>query len=312
MATRISQQQLNKFISPEAAMAPYERAQQDKIARNAQDAALKQLITGKQMDDVAKNAMYEKQLGTAQDLRAKYGSEANIDAGEVKIGGIDPLTHLLKARELQKPSLTPAQTASETASGKKLADYEAGGGRATSAKNIEQVQSVQDDLTPDAKGNTKRDWYDRKVGGLLNGISPTLMGSFAPAEKARRDKAYNAAMMLARQSDPNPTENQIRNIMGQIYDPSSDDATNLERVKRFQQQQRGVDADMSRAASNLQSTGYVMPGLSGNTPAPSQPRVQPAPLRGMPSPVPQPQQGGTGLEHLSDAELAAMAKKLGL
>lgn len=56
MATRISQQQLNKFISPEAAMAPYERAQQDKTQRNSQDAALRQLITGKGLDSENKIA----------------------------------------------------------------------------------------------------------------------------------------------------------------------------------------------------------------------------------------------------------------
>lgn len=50
MATRISQEQLNKFISPEAAMAPYNRAQESKESALQRDAALKQLITGKGMD----------------------------------------------------------------------------------------------------------------------------------------------------------------------------------------------------------------------------------------------------------------------
>lgn len=218
--------------------------------------------------------------------------------------------------------LTPGARAAEEAGAKKLADYEVGGGRATAAKNIEQVGTVEDDLK-----NGKRDAYDRKVGGFLNNTFPSLMGSFAPAEKARRDKAYNAAVNLAKQSDPNPTETQIKNIMGQIYDPSSDDSSNLERIQRFQQQQRGVDADMSRASENLRTTGYVMPGLSGNDRAPPQPHVQQAPakghdklrsfLKGSPAQpgrqvqAPQPQ-GQTGLEHMSDEDLQAMARKLGL
>jgi hypothetical protein len=126
--------------------------------------------------------------------------------------------------------------------------------------------------------------------------------------------------MLAKQSDANPTEDTIKRIMGQIYDPASDDASNLERIQRFQQQQKGVDADMSRSAENLRSTGFVMPGLSHQPRATPQAPVQQAPARGgdklrqflKPSAAPQQRQGGTGLEHLSDEELSAMAKKLGL
>lgn len=307
---RLTQNQLDQAFkqggsSTDAYENAVKRRQDAEQAQAQRDAALSQLIKGHELADASKNAMYDKQLEVAKDLRSQYGQEANIDAGEVKIGGVDPLNALLKRRELSQPKLTPAQTASETAAGKKIADYETAGGRATSAKNIEQVGSVENDLK-----TGKRDLYDRKVGGLLNSF-PSLMGAFAPAEKARRDKAYNAAMMLARQSDPNPTENQIRNIMGQIYDPSSDDATNLERIQRFQQQQRGVDADMAQSAANLRSTGYAMPGLSKSSPAPAQPPVQSAPTHSMRSPSPAPQ-ASTGLEHLSDAELAAMAAKLGI
>lgn len=272
------------------------------------DAALAQLIKGSALkqDAIAQNQAAADQQARAQGLKPGTYSSHVSDAGY----SFDP-------RDPKPPGymLTPGARAAEEAGAKKLADYEVGGGRATAAKNIEQVGTVEDDLK-----NGKRDAYDRKVGGFLNNVAPSLMGSFAPTEKARRDKAYNAAMNLARQSDPNPTETQIKNIMGQIYDPSSDDATNLERVQRFQQQQRGVDADMSRSAENLRTTGYVMPGMSGNPRADAQPHVQQAPTKGhdklrtflSPKAAPQAQQGGTGLEHMSDADLAAMAAKLGI
>lgn len=77
MATRISQEQLNKFISPEAAMAPYERAQKDKQQRvtgeqaMAQqqadaDARLAQLIQGKGLDQENEVAKLDHQQAIAQ------------------------------------------------------------------------------------------------------------------------------------------------------------------------------------------------------------------------------------------------------
>lgn len=241
------------------------------------DAKLAQLIKGDQLkrEGIAGNADAAEQWAKKQGLKPGTYSMHPSESGY----SIDP-----RAPQAPGSMLTPGQIEAEKTSAKKVADYEAGGGRSTSQKNIEQVASVEGDLKAG-----KRDTYDRKVGGLLNGY-PTLMGAFAPAEKARRDKAYNAAMMLARQSDPNPTENQIRNIMGQIYDPSSDDSTNLERIQRFQQQQKGVDDQMETAAHNLRSTGFVMPGLAGNAPAAELQPVQQAPtnrddkLRGLISP----------------------------
>lgn len=274
-------------------------------AQKGRDAKLAELIKGSELKQqgIDANADAASKWAAAQGLKPGTYSMHPSESGY----SIDP-----RAPQAPGSMMTPGQIKSEQVGAEKVANYEAGGGRATSAKNIEQVGSVESDLK-----SGKRDIYDRKVGGLLNSF-PGLMGTFAPAEKARRDKAYNAAMMLARQSDPNPTENQIRNIMGQIYDPSSDDATNLERIQRFQQQQRGVDADMARSAENLQRTGFVMPGLAGQGRAAPQPQVQQAPSRGgdklrqFLKPQPTPQQGGTGLEQLSDAELAEMAKKLGL
>lgn len=67
MATRISQEQLNKFISPDAAMAPYERAQQDKTNKNSQDAALAQLIRGKEMDESGRVAGDSRQAQMRQE-----------------------------------------------------------------------------------------------------------------------------------------------------------------------------------------------------------------------------------------------------
>jgi len=87
MATRITQEQLNKFISPDAAMAPYERAEKQRQQRVAgeqamqqqivgDDSRLRQLITGKNMDEAS--------------------GQRNIDANvrrmreEMRRSGVDP------------------------------------------------------------------------------------------------------------------------------------------------------------------------------------------------------------------------------
>jgi hypothetical protein len=247
------------------------------------DARLAQLIKGQELKDASENAMYDKQLATAQDLRSKYGQEANIDAGQVRIGGVDPLMHLLRARELSQPKLTPGQISAEQTAAKKLADYEAAGGRSTAEQNIKQIGEVASDLK---KG--KRDWWDRKVGGLTSGF-PSIMGTVASSEKARRDKVRSTAIMMAKQSDPNPTQKQIDDIMGQIYDPSSSDADNLARLKDYQTKIQNQNAQMQQAAGNLSRTGYSMPGIGGN---------------------PVPGQGGGQFDHMSDAELMQAIQKL--
>lgn len=96
MATRISQEQLNKFINPEAAMAPYQRAQQSAESSKAQDAALRQLIRGKELDESA---------AVAGDTRQAQTKQAAIDANvqraraEAARGGMQPGKYSINAGE---------------------------------------------------------------------------------------------------------------------------------------------------------------------------------------------------------------------
>lgn len=84
MATRITQAQLNKFISPEAAMAPYERAQQramrdldgeQQMARQREqsDSRLSELIKGKQLEQDA----IDSNVGRAREQAEKQGLQPN-------------------------------------------------------------------------------------------------------------------------------------------------------------------------------------------------------------------------------------------
>lgn len=218
------------------------------------DAKLAALIKGSQLKDDSFNMERDRNLADATGLRTLLGKDANVAAGDVRF---DPRMRDTVNAPIR---LTPGQVASETVGAKKIADYDAAGGRAGAEQNIKQTGEVLSDLQ-----NGKRDWWDRKVGGFLSG-SPAFMGTFASAEKARRDKVRSTAIMMAKQSDPNPTQKQIDDIMGQIYDPSSSDEDNTARLLDYQNRIRNVNDQMEQSSRNLRTTGYVMPGLAGNPP----------------------------------------------
>lgn len=150
-----------------------------------------------------------------------------------------------------RPMLTPAQEAAEKAAGKHIEDYEAAGGRPALEKNLASLGEVESELK-----EGKRDGYDRLMGSATS-WSPTLMGLLAPTEKARRDKARNTALDAVKKTDANPTQQQIDAVMGQIYDPSSDNQANADRISRFNEEQRKTAAQREQAAANYHRSGYA-------------------------------------------------------
>lgn len=279
------------------------QTQQDQSAaerqREQQDAALKLLLTGKNADLSNDQAKAQSDIANAQALRDKYGNSVAVRAGSASLGDTDPLARLLKRRELEKPQLTPAETETEKKSGDELAKYETGGGRVVSDESLKTVKGVRDDLQ-------KRDAYDRIVGGAVSGF-PSVMGVVAPAEKARRDRAYSAAANRLKQlGDPNPTEVRIKETMGQIYDPSSDNETNDARLAAFERQLSGTRDQMEQNSANLRSTGYIMPGLAGSSPRSSGNIVPRSPV----SASQQPANGAPNVRDLSNEDLAKLYKQL--
>lgn len=250
---KFAQQLIQDGAQDDSFKNAYSQAQENERQRRENDARLAQLIKGKQLEDESYNMKRQKSLEDVKSLRQLLGKDAGITAGDVHI---DP-------RQKQASSalvLTPAQQAAERAVGKQIADFDAAGGRPAMEKNLQALTEVQADLTPDPKTKqTKRDWWDRNVGGVLS-TSPALMGLFASGEKARRDKARNTALTIARQTDPNPTEKQIEAIMGQIYDTSSSDEDNEARITRFLNEQRSKAAQMEAASQNYHNSGYATIG----------------------------------------------------
>lgn len=180
-------------------------------------------------------------------------------SGGVSIGGKDAaLRGLLQ--------LTPAQETAEKAVGKQIADFESAGGRPAMQKNLQSLHEVQGELGPE--GNRGR--YDRAVGTVFGGF-PSILGALDSTEKARRDKARNTALSIAKQTDPNPTEKQIETIMGQIYDPASSNEDNHSRITRFLGEQENKMSQMEQAAHNYHRSGYAT--LGGAAPLSPQPNL---------------------------------------
>jgi hypothetical protein len=154
-----------------------------------------------------------------------------------------------------RPQLTPAQETYEKKAGQDLQTYNMAGGQPSLEKDMSALTEVQGDLD-------KRDWYDRSVGGLLNGM-PSLMGLLAPTEKARRDKAQGTVASSIRKIDSNPTQELINSTMGRVYDPSSDNETNKARIAAHIEETRKRSAQMGQANQNFQQTGYASLGSAG-------------------------------------------------
>jgi len=208
------------------------------------DRKLRDMLQGKEQSFKTSEAMRQKQEIEAM---RQANPKAALRVGDYSINPEpqDSLRNMLR-------HLTPAQESAERLAGKQITDYEASGGKPNVEKNLQALSDVKDDIA-------NRSVYDRVVGGALNGF-PTLMGLFNPSEKARRDKVRSVANNLARQSDPNPTEQQVNAIQGQVYDSASDNAANQDRVDRFYKEQQGKAAQMEQAAQNYNSTGYVTLG----------------------------------------------------
>lgn len=273
------------------------RQQDTEENRLTRDAALAQLIKGKEMDHDSKDTMLTRQIGEVERMRGVHGPDVPVNVEGVSIGSQESLlSKLIKQRDLNKPQLTPAQESSEKESGKKLSAWEVSGGSPAMEKNLGNQEKVLGDLK-----NGKRDWYDKNVGGTLQAlplVGNSLMSIFAPTEKARMDQAQGGAVHNIKAVDSAPTQVLIDQTMTRAYDPRATNEQNAERVGTDLHTGKSTKAQMEQASDNLARTGYVMPGLAGQR--------APAPQRQAPT-TPK-----TGLEQLSDAELKAMAAKLGI
>ncbi len=196
----------------------------------------------------------------AEDYATRTGQKPGTFQLQASESGYNVNPETVKTQKLQ---LTPAQTSAEKETGKQLATYLAGGGKATVDKALSAIGDVEG-------GMDQRDGWDHYVGGAL-ATHPTLQGLLAPKEKSRSDAMRSAASGLARTEDANPTQQQINMIYGQIYDPSSDTKTNKERIARFSAQKKQEAEAKQKAADHYTQTGYATMdgGGMGYAPAPA-------------------------------------------
>ncbi len=228
------------------------------------DAELAKLLKGKEVDNANQNAMYDKQLQTAKDLRERYGKETNVDAGDIKLGGVDPLSSLLKARELSQPKLTPGQEAADKAFGKEYSDYTAGGGSKTAEKNLGLLQGVEKQL--DDPGAKSPGIFERGVQYLPDSFRAAL----TPKIKAQEDSVRTAVQATLRQTlGAQFTEKEGEGLMRRSYDARLSPQANLAKMRPEIEALRAQLEQKQRSAQQFENTGSLVGlGAAGGSRAP--------------------------------------------
>lgn len=224
--------------------------------QQSQDHKLRELLQVKQQEhDLAKQAaghLHEDEVFSRGQSMLKNMQGSNPDRS-VSVHGVGSIGAPMSPSQLM-PKLTPAQEAAEGLAGKEITNYAVTGGKGALEKDLAALREAATELEDGG-----RDSYDQYVGGLLS-THPTLMGLLAPKEKARRDKVRNTVLDSIRKTDANPTEKQIENVMGQTYDPSSNNENNASRVRRFLTQQEKKAQQLEEAYQKYQDTGYATLG----------------------------------------------------
>lgn len=241
-----------------------------------QERAIQAETAARQQESDLARASTQADLDMAMQTRGQLPAGSDIGVKGIRLNTPDPqdaLRQLILGRQLRQRVLTPAEVAAEGVGGKKVAEYEISGGRPAADKAAAALSEVESDLT-----SGKRDKYDQTVGAMF-GNWPSILGVVGPTEKARRDKAHNTALGLAKVNDPNPTEKQQQAIMGQVYDPASDNKANADRISSFKIEQAAKQAQIEAAAANYHKTGYATIGNPQAAPqqqqAPSGPPAAP-------------------------------------
>lgn len=283
--------------SDEAANNRLQAMDQERMQKAQQDAQLKQLITGKGLDTQENERQRQADLTDVQNLRRTVGKDANISAGHVKI---DP--RVIEPGQ----NLTPGQKAADVNFGKEYSDYVAGGGGEAAKKNLGLLENVQSQLSdPNAKAPNL---LERGAQALPDSLRSFL----TPKIKMQEDQVRSAIQGTLRQTlGAQFTEKEGEALMRRSYDPRMSPTQNLQKMKPEIDALKSQLSQKQRSAEQFERTGSLVGlGAAGRQQAPNNnpaPQAQP----GRQKQIQQPQ-GGTGLEHLSDEELSAMAKKLGL
>lgn len=281
----------------------YKSKAEDLRSNADNDAKLAQLIKGAglKQEGITTNQAAADAQAKAQGLKpGTYSSHVSDDGYS-----FDP-----RAPIAPGSMMTPAQKSAEEAGGKAVETYSVSGGAPAMQKNLDAYDEVLNDLK-------NRDTYDRVVGGGLRKM-PVLQSIFAPTEKSRQDKIQGAAIGNIKATDSNPAQTLIDQTLTRAYDASGTNEQTKARIVADQAAALAKKQQLDNAKGNYDRSGYVTvgagPTVTGHRKLKNSPPKQ-DPLRQFLKPKQAPQaapQGGTELEHLSDEELSAMAKKLGL
>ena len=266
----LRQSQLNDILKANATASSDSidsamKAKRDREAqRSQQDAALAQLIRGKELDQAGKQEMLTRQISEAERLRGQYGPEASVNVEGVSVGARDPLQALLRKRELEKPVRTEGQIAADKAFGQEYADFVAGGGIETANKNLQGLQTVQEKL----KTAQEPTLLQRAAGYLPD----SFRAAITPEAKAREDEVKAAIQNTLRQTlGAQFTAKEGEAILNRAYDPRLSNAENLKRVQKEAQALKAQLEQKMQSARQFESTGSLVGLGAAQGGAPSAP-----------------------------------------
>ncbi len=245
MATRISQEQLNKFINPEAAMAPYERAEKQRAQQSQQDAALAQLIRGQELKDESAIAERQRNMADAQGLRKLLGKDARVSVGDVTL---DP-----REQKPQEIKLTPFQKTLDESRARDISEDISKGGSVRRASDISTLKGVESSL-----GSKKN------ISGPIIGSIPMWARSAILPESAKAQQDFEA---IAQRTLKETLGGQFAQKEGEeffkrAYDPRLPEKVLQRRVAKARQVAEMLNQERQREIDYANRTGSLV-GYSG-------------------------------------------------
>lgn len=255
----LSQDQLNAALARgQSATDAYENAKKRQLTESegaaGRDAALAQLIKGKELNQQAVAENFEASQQAARDA----GLDPRQTAISASVGGrgynpeVDPIKLLLAKSSLEKPKQTVGQESADRTYGKEYADFIANGGSKVAEKNLGLLEGVQKELK--AKGNRRPGLLARAVQYLPEGARTAL----TPDVKAQEDKVRTAVQGTLKQVlGAQFTAAEGEGIMKRSYDPRLSAKQNLEKMKpEIDALKAKLDAQM-KSARRFEETGSI-------------------------------------------------------
>lgn len=255
MATRISQEQLNKFINPEAAMAPYERAEKQRAQQSEQDAALAQLIKGQELKDASVVAERDRNLRDLIKLRETAGPDARVTSGDI---GYDPRTDVAGRGAPPKPTVFQETLDRETA--KDVAEDMSKGGAVKRTSQIAELGEIASNLDRASKGGALSSNLSGPYAGVIpRSLVPDKIRATLDPKSMKTQQQFEliAQESLKETLGGQFAQQEAREFFSRAYNPDLPPAMLAERVRMAAKVRQLISDEKAALSAYAQQTGSL-------------------------------------------------------